>query len=98
MHTSLPVHSNVTSTPSSSSSQARAGGGLVRARRSAASDFAVSSWPVKENMLAGVITPESGVDVPELRLLLLYIDELHDDVWSGRGTTYPWVANPFSRA
>lgn len=36
-------------------------------------------------MLAGVAMPSRGVEMPELVLLL--IDELLDELWSGRGTT-----------
>jgi hypothetical protein len=47
---------------------------LVRASISAARSRAESSWPWKEMVLAGVIIPSVGVEVPEL--LLLHKDEV----------------------
>jgi hypothetical protein len=77
MQTSLPVHSNVTSTPSSSSSSNMGPESFVSESMSAARDLALSSWLWKDIVLAGVAAPESrGVEVPEL---LVYIEELLED-------------------
>lgn len=78
MQTSFPVHSKVTSTPSSSSSASRGEDELDRASISAASDLAKSSELWNGSVLAGVIIPSSGVDAPELRLL--HNDELLDEL------------------
>jgi len=49
-------------------------------------------------MLAGVIMPDEGVDVPESPPQ--HTDEHIEDEASDEvlGTTKPWVANPFVRA
>ena len=86
MHTSLPVHSKVTSTPTSSSSLSRMGS-WVRVNISAARALADSSELRKGSVLDGVAMPSNGVEEPELLLLLVNIKELLEEVWSGRGTT-----------
>lgn len=113
MQTSLPVHSNVTSTPSSSSSPLlwKEDGGFVRDKISAARPLAPSScpWIELEKMLDGVTASDSsssGVDVPELlysedeadeELLLLLLLLLPLEE-DGCGTTKPCVAKPFFSA
>ena len=79
MHTSLPVHSKVMSTPMSSSSLSRIGF-WVRASMSAARALAESSELRKGSVLDGVAMPSNGVDEPELLLLLVNIEELLEEV------------------
>ena len=85
MQISFPVHSNVMSTPSSSSSARKFVVELARASISAACPLAESSWLRKGRVLDGVIMPSQGVEVPEK--LPLEIEELLDELCKGRGTT-----------
>ena len=86
MQASLPVHSNVTSTPSSSSSSRGPMSGRATARTSAATDLAPSRRSeMEEYEERGVMIPSLGVLVPEVEAVANELEEAEE--WRGKGTT-----------